>query len=106
MYATQFNLAELALEVQSAEREAAFRELSYSCELEAMYAGKSRSKLEYAAAKIDLPLDLTRDVLDDWKRRATLLNEAARLLRAMIPFEQQIRPVSYTHLTLPTILRV
>jgi hypothetical protein len=92
--ATPSNLAELALEVRLAERAATFEEMSYACELEAMCAGKTRSRLEHVAAEIDLSPGSTRDVLHEWECRARLLGEAHVLLRALIPFEAQIRQLA------------
>jgi len=88
------HLAELALELRLAEREATFRELSYACEAEALCAGWTRAKLEYVAAMIGLSPASTRDVLHEWELRARLLHEAHCLLKALIPVEAEVRQLA------------
>jgi hypothetical protein len=85
------NVAELAVEVRLAEREAALTEVCYALQLEAMVSSRYRGKLEEIAARIGLSADSTRIVLDEWQYRARLLDEAHVLLRALIPHEKHIR---------------
>lgn len=88
------NLAELAVEVRLAEREAALTEVCFALKLEAMIAGGYRTKLFEVAARIGLSADSTRVVLDEWEYRGRLLNEAHELLRALIPHEAQVRELA------------
>ena len=89
--AIQSNIADLALETRLAEREADMAQMCFALKLEAMVAGAYRSKLFEIAARIGLSPDATGAVLDQWEYRSRLLNEAHVLLRALIPFEPQIR---------------
>jgi len=89
--AIQPNIADLALEVRLAEREADLAQMCFALKLESLVAGAYRGKLEEIAARIGLSRDATGAVLDQWEYRARLLNEAHVLLRALIPLEPQIR---------------
>jgi hypothetical protein len=85
------NIADLALETRLAEHDADLSRVCFALKLESMIAGRERSKLFEIATRIGLSPDATGAVLDQCEYRARLLNEAHVLLRALIPFEPQIR---------------
>jgi hypothetical protein len=84
-------IADLALETRLAERAADLAQVCFALKLEAYAASDTRSKLFELATRIGLSPDATGAVLDQWEYRARMLNEAHVLLRALIPFEPQIR---------------
>ena len=79
------NLAAVAVEVNAAQLDAVnLPAVAFACELEAMAAGASRSRLFVLASKIGLEPDATAMVLDSCERRATLLHQAHLVLRNLI----------------------
>ncbi len=76
--------AEVALELKQALGDADAREISYALELEAIVAGGHRVKLELLAARIGLSSDSTRQVLDQYERRAQAMKIAQAMLTVVI----------------------
>lgn len=85
------NFATIALEVRLAETASTYAEMSFACELGAMSAGSKRVHLMHTAAVIGLSPQSTSWVLDEWQVRARHLQEAYLLIKALIPFEEEIR---------------
>ena len=69
-------LKSIAEGLEAAAVDSDLAQVSYATELEALSAGATRSRLEYAGAKLGLSPAVVRRTLDDWTRRAGLMRAA------------------------------
>lgn len=82
------NLAEIAVELRLAT--APLPEVAFAAFLETVIVLESRKRLEEIAARIGLSRDTADRILWDQSERARLLGEAHRIIKALIPHEDEV----------------
>lgn len=87
------NFAEMAVELRIAQNEGHvdFAELVHATWIQSLYAGHRAVRLDILAATIGLSPDATERVCAAEHRHAERIAEAHNILKALIPFEAEVR---------------
>lgn len=84
-----FSFSEMATELAIADTDAA--SMSLALFWQSVFAGKERDGMEVLAARVGLPVALAIDVLADYAQHSARIAAAYELIRALIPFEAEVR---------------